>query len=159
MAVRLRMKVMGRKHRPFFRICAIDKKAPRGGKVLEELGTYDPMVPDTDARARLLTDRVDYWLGVGAQPSEKVAILIKKYGSKGTHVEQQKSSLEKAAQPKAVPDPGKPAESKKQKKAQAAEAAAVAETPAAEAMEEASAAEATADAPATESEAAAATAE
>ena len=123
MSVRLRMKVMGRKHRPFYRICAIDKRAPRGGKVLEELGTYDPMVPDTDARARLVTDRVDYWLGVGAQPSEKVAVLIKKYGSKGTHVEQQKAALEKAAQPKSIPEPGKPAASKKQKKAEAAAAA------------------------------------
>lgn len=130
MSVRLRMKVMGRKHRPFYRICAIDKRAPRGGKVLEELGTYDPMVPDTDARVRLVADRVDYWLGVGAQPSEKVAVLIKKYGSKGTHVEQQKAALEKAAQPKSIPDPGKPAPSKKQKKA---EAAATAEAPAEEA--------------------------
>lgn len=122
MSVRIRMKVIGRKHRPFYRICAIDKRAPRGGKVLEELGTYDPMVKDTDARALLVTDRVDYWLGVGAQPSEKVAVLIKKYGSKGTHVEQQKAALEKAAQPKAIPDPGKPAASKKQKKAEAAAA-------------------------------------
>ena len=126
------MKVMGRKHRPFFRICAIDKRAPRGGKVLEELGTYDPMVPDTDARVRLVADRVDYWLGVGAQPSDKVAILIKKYGSKGTHVEQQKAALEKAAQPKAVPEPGKPAASKKQKKAGEVAAAAT-EAPAEEA--------------------------
>jgi small subunit ribosomal protein S16 len=116
------MKVIGRKHRPFYRICAIDKRAPRGGKVLEELGTYDPMVKDTDARALLVADRVDYWLGVGAQPSEKVAVLIKKYGSKGTHVEQQKSALEKAAQPKVVPDPGKPAVSTKQKKAEPAAA-------------------------------------
>jgi small subunit ribosomal protein S16 len=128
------MKVMGRKHRPFYRICAIDKRAPRGGKVLEELGTYDPLVPDTDARARLVADRVDYWLGVGAQPSEKVAVLIKKYGSKGTHVEQQKAALEKAAQPKAIPEPGKPAQSKKQKKAEAAAAveAPAEESPAAE---------------------------
>jgi small subunit ribosomal protein S16 len=138
-SVRIRMKVIGRKHRPFYRICAIDKRAPRGGKVLEELGTYDPMVKETDARALLVADRVDYWLGVGAQPSEKVAVLIKKYGSKGTHVEQQKAALEKAAQPKAIPDPGKPAESKKQKKAEAA----IAETsaPAAEPESEPVAAE------------------
>lgn len=130
MAVRIRMKVMGRKHRPFYRICAIDKRAPRGGRVLEELGTYDPCVPETDARALLLADRVDYWLGVGAQPSEKVAVLIKKYGSKGTHVAQQKAALEKVAQPKAIPEPGKPAVSKKQKKAEEAEA--TVEAPAAE---------------------------
>ena len=45
MAVKIRMKKMGRKHRPFFRICAIDSRNPRDGRVLEELGTYDPMVP------------------------------------------------------------------------------------------------------------------
>jgi small subunit ribosomal protein S16 len=47
------MKKIGRSHQAFFRICAIDKRAPRGGRPLEELGTYDPLVPDTDARALL----------------------------------------------------------------------------------------------------------
>jgi small subunit ribosomal protein S16 len=108
-SVRIRMKKMGRSHQPFFRICATDKRAPRDGRVLEELGTYDPRVPDTDARAILKSDRVDYWLGVGAQPSEKVAVLIKKYGSNGTHVAAQKSALERLAQPKTVPDAGAPA--------------------------------------------------
>ena len=58
------MKMMGRKHRPFFRICAIDSRNPRDGRVLEELGTYDPMVPDTDARA-LAQDRADRLLAGG----------------------------------------------------------------------------------------------
>ena len=53
MAVKIRMKKMGRKHRPFFRVCAVDSRAPRDGRVIEELGTYDPMVPETDARAIL----------------------------------------------------------------------------------------------------------
>ena len=118
MSVRIRMKKMGRSHQPFFRICAVDKHAPRDGRVLEELGTYDPRVPETDARALLKAERVDYWLGVGAQPSEKVAVLIKKYGSKGTHVAAQKAALEKLAQPKAVPDPGAPASSTKPLKKQ-----------------------------------------
>ena len=108
MAVRIRMKQMGRAHRPFYRICAMDKRRPRDGKVLEELGIYDPMVPDTDARVRLNGERVDYWLSVGAQPSEKVAILIKKYGTGGTHVDINKSAVEKLAQPKAVPERGEP---------------------------------------------------
>ena len=82
MAVRIRMKKFGRKHRPFFRIVAVDGRRPRDGRVLEELGTYDPLVPETDARAILKGDRIDYWIGVGAQPSDKVAVLIKKYGSK-----------------------------------------------------------------------------
>ncbi len=109
MAVRIRMKKMGRAHRPFYRICATDQRAPRDGRVLEELGTYDTSVADTDARAILKTDRIDYWLSVGAQPSEKVAVLIKKYGSAGTHKQQQESALQRLAEPKTVPSPGAPA--------------------------------------------------
>src|SRR5262249_47717753 len=78
-AVRIRMKMMGRKHRPFFRIVAIDARQPRDGRTIEELGTYDPMVKNTDDRVRLRADRVKYWMSVGALPSEKVAVLIKKY--------------------------------------------------------------------------------
>jgi small subunit ribosomal protein S16 len=107
-AVRIRMKMMGRKHRPFFRICAIDSRNPRDGRVLEELGTYDPMVSDTDARALLKGDRIEYWLGVGAQPSHKVRTLIKKYGTQGTHAEQQRAARERLAMPKVVPDAGQP---------------------------------------------------
>lgn len=108
MAVRIRMKRMGRAHRPFYRICAVDKRAPRDGKVLEELGTYDPMVPETDARVQLNGERVDYWIGVGAQPSEKVAVLIKKYGTGGTHLDANKAAIEKLAQPPSIPDRGTP---------------------------------------------------
>jgi small subunit ribosomal protein S16 len=107
-AVRIRMKMMGRKHRPFFRICAVDSRNPRDGRVLEELGIYDPMVSDTDARALLKGERIDYWLGVGAQPSLKVQTLIKKYGSQGTHVDQQRSARERLAMPKMVPEAGEP---------------------------------------------------
>jgi small subunit ribosomal protein S16 len=129
-SVRIRMKKLGRSHQAFFRICATDKRAPRDGRVLEELGTYDPRVKDTDARAILKADRVDYWLGVGAQPSERCAVLIKKYGTNGTHVEAQKKALEQMSQPKAVPDPGEPAslpKSKGKKEEPAAEAAPAAE--------------------------------
>lgn len=115
MAVRIRMKKMGRAHRAFFRVCAFDQNSPRDGKALEELGTYDPSVPDADARAILNGERVAYWLGVGAQPSEKVAVLIKKYGKDGTHLEKQKAALEKIAAPKVVPDPGAPATKPKKK--------------------------------------------
>ena len=86
MAVRIRMKKIGRKHRPFFRICAMDIADAARRRVIEELGYYDPMVPDTDARAVLNGERIDYWLSVGAQPSDKVRVLIKKYGTNGTHV-------------------------------------------------------------------------
>ncbi len=93
MSVRIRLKKMGRTHRPFFRVCAMDQRSPRDGRVIEELGYYDPMCPETDARVQLKSDRVDHWLSVGAQPSEKVAVLIKKYGTDGTHLEAQKEAL------------------------------------------------------------------
>jgi small subunit ribosomal protein S16 len=73
------MKSMGRKHRPYYRIVAIDGKQPRDGRIIEELGSYDPMVKNTDNRVTLKPDRVRYWLSVGAQPTEKVAVLLKKY--------------------------------------------------------------------------------
>jgi small subunit ribosomal protein S16 len=73
------MKSMGRKHRPYYRIVAIDGRQPRDGRILEELGSYDPMVKNTDDRVRLKPDRIKYWMSVGALPSEKVAVLLKKY--------------------------------------------------------------------------------
>ncbi len=78
MAVRIRMKKMGRKHRAFFRICVMDSRVQRDGKAIEEVGFYDPMVQDKSARVKLNLERVDYWMSVGAQPSEKVNALIRK---------------------------------------------------------------------------------
>ena len=92
-SVRIRMKQFGRKHRPYYRICAMDIRRPRDGRVLEQLGTYDPLVPETDARAVLNGERIAYWLSVGAQPSDKVRVLIKKYGAGGTHVAAQQAAL------------------------------------------------------------------
>ncbi len=73
----------------------MDQRSPRDGRVIEELGTYDPMIPDTDARAVLNGERINYWISVGAQPSRKVDVLIKKYGAEGTHLEAQKSAIDK----------------------------------------------------------------
>lgn len=144
MAVKLRMKMMGRKHRPFFRICAVDARRPRDGRVLEEVGTYDPMIADTDARVVLKADRLDYWLSVGAQPSDKVKVLIKKYGSNGTHVAVQASARDRLAQPKFVPPAPAPVIVVKSKAERAAEeAAAQAAARAASSAAEASAAEST----------------
>ena len=100
MAVRIRMKKMGRTHRPFFRIVAMDQRSPRDGRVIEELGTYDPMCPETDARVTLKLPRVTYWLGVGAQPSDKVAVMIKKYGVSGTHLAAQEAAIARLAKRK-----------------------------------------------------------
>ncbi|MCA9248130.1 MAG: 30S ribosomal protein S16 [Planctomycetales bacterium] len=156
MSVKIRMKKLGRRHRPFYRICAIETRKPRHGKVLEELGTYDPMIGDTDARTQLNRERVAHWLSVGAQPSDKVAVLIKKYGENGTHVELQEAALAKLAQPKSIPDPGAPASLPKQPESEqpAAAEAAPAEAEATEAAAEAPAeeqSEVTAEAPAEES--------
>lgn len=74
------MKRMGRTHRPYYRIVAIDGRQPRDGKVLEELGTYNPM--QQGENVTLVPDRVKYWLSVGALPSEKVAVLFKNYMQK-----------------------------------------------------------------------------
>ena len=133
MAVRIRMKKLGRKHRPFFRMVAIDGRAPRDGKVIEELGHYDPLVPDTDARAVLNGERIAYWLSVGALPSENCDVLIKKYGKDGTRLAEQQAALEKikTTRPQApapyIPPPKPP----EPEPAPAAEASA--EAPAAEA--------------------------
>ena len=99
MAVRIRMKKLGRKHRQFFRIVAIDGRQPRDGRVLEELGSYDPQVHETDERVKLRPDRIKYWMGVGALPSEKCAVLFKKYMKKAE--EQAAADAAKAAPPSA----------------------------------------------------------
>ena len=76
------MKMMGRKHRHYFRIVAIDSRQPRDGRVIEELGSYDPMIQNTDERVKLRPDRIKYWLGVGAKPSERVEVFFRKYMAK-----------------------------------------------------------------------------
>lgn len=98
MAVRIRLKKLGRTHRPFFRVCAMDGRSPRDGRAIEQLGTYDPMVPEKDARAILNGERIAYWLSVGATPTPKVGTLIKKYGKDGTHLEAQAEAISKLSE-------------------------------------------------------------
>jgi small subunit ribosomal protein S16 len=88
-AVRIRMKKMGRKHRHYFRIVAIDGRQPRDGRVIEELGSYDPMVKNTDDRVTLKPSRIKYWQSVGASASERCATLFKKYMAKWEEKEAQ----------------------------------------------------------------------
>ncbi len=76
------MKKLGRKHRPYFRIVAIDARQPRDGRIIEELGSYDPMIKNTDDRVKLNPERIKYWISVGASPSEKVSVFLKKYLAK-----------------------------------------------------------------------------
>jgi small subunit ribosomal protein S16 len=90
------MKMLGRKHRQFFRIVAIDSRQPRDGRTIEELGSYDPMLKNTDERVKLKPDRIKHWLSVGALPSERVATFLKKYMAKFEQL-----AAEAAAQPAA----------------------------------------------------------
>jgi small subunit ribosomal protein S16 len=76
MAVRIRLKRIGTKNTPVFRIVVADSRSPRDGKFLEELGTYHPLQKDTNFTLKL--DRAEHWLKNGAQPSETVASFIKK---------------------------------------------------------------------------------
>jgi len=148
-AVRIRMKRLGRRHRPFYRICAMDSRSPRDGKVIEELGYYDPMVRETDARAILQSERIDYWISQGALPTEKVKVLIDKYGTNGSCLDRQKEAIERLATqkpvappPQKVPLPEGIASAEKQESSQAdapkSEETAVETPPASDATEAAS---------------------
>ncbi len=77
MAVRIRLKRMGRRNRPFFRIGAFDAREERDGKHIEGLGHYDPMEKDEEKKVVLKKERIEYWLSVGAKPSETVASFLK----------------------------------------------------------------------------------
>ncbi len=79
-AVRLRLKKMGRRHRSFFRLSAMDGRSPRDGRVVEELGWYDPHAKTAEQQTSIKRERVEYWLTVGAQPSETVRNMLKKQG-------------------------------------------------------------------------------
>ena len=80
MSVRLRLKRTGRRHVATYRVVAMDSRAPRDGRALEELGWYLPQTRDADKQLSLKADRIRDWLGRGAQPSDTVALLCLKAG-------------------------------------------------------------------------------
>ena len=80
MAVRIRLKRVGRRHRPAYRVTAVDGRRARDSEVIEELGSYDPICADPDRQVTLNRDRIEYWLSVGAQPSDTVRRLLVKQG-------------------------------------------------------------------------------
>jgi small subunit ribosomal protein S16 len=82
MAVKIRMTRMGRRHRPFFRINAIESRTPRDGRILEKLGHYDPIEKDPAKQIVLNVDRVKYWLEKGAVPSDTVSQILLRQGIK-----------------------------------------------------------------------------
>jgi small subunit ribosomal protein S16 len=75
----LRLKRLGRTHRPFYRLNAMDQRSLRDGRVIEELGWFDPIAAE-DKQLNLKNDRIEYWLSVGAQPSDTVRGLLKRVG-------------------------------------------------------------------------------
>jgi|SRR5436190_21473053 len=98
MAVKLRLKRMGRTNRAFYRLNAIDSRSARDGRVIEELGHYDPLEKDQAKQFVAKLDRCSYWLDHGAIPSETVSSLLKKNGI--TH---KSLRLPKPGKPKAAP--------------------------------------------------------
>ena len=150
MAVKLRMTRMGRRHRPFFRINAVESRTPRDGRILEKIGHYDPMAKNVEEQIVLNTERAQYWLSVGAVPSDTVADILRKNGLTCKYMEAKKARRDKAKE--LAKKAGKPfTKADRIALEKAAEAAAAAKA----AAEEAAKAEAEAKAKAAEEAAAA----
>src|ERR1700721_2168627 len=103
-AVLIRMKQMGRTHRHYYRIVAIDHRQPRDGKIIEELGVYDPHVTDKESRVKLVPSRIKYWQSVGAIASEHCQAIFKKFMKKWEAIETTETTkaAEEAAKAKAI---------------------------------------------------------
>ncbi len=96
MAVKLRMTRIGRRHRPFFRINAIESRNPRDGRVIEKLGHYDPIEKDESKQVVLNMERVKYWLDKGAVPSDTVAQILRRGGIKTKYGEEKSARRARA---------------------------------------------------------------
>ncbi len=83
MPLRLRLMRFGKRNRPSYRVCAIDGRAPRDGAYIESIGTYDPFIEDDRKKVTIDKERAEYWLGVGAQPSETVASFLRAIHASG----------------------------------------------------------------------------
>lgn len=146
MALSIRLSRGGAKKRPFYRIVVADARAPRDGRFIEKLGTYNPLLPkDSAERVTLDTERAKHWLSVGAQPTDRVERFL---DAAGLLTRTAKTNLKKG-------EPGdkakERAEMKAQKEAEAAEAAAAAAaTPVVEDAPQAEAEASEAEAPAVE---------
>lgn len=80
MSVRIRLKRTGRTHRPSYRIVAADSRTPRDGRIIENLGSYQPLHPVEEEQITLDVERAKYWVSVGAEATETVASILKKHG-------------------------------------------------------------------------------
>ncbi len=109
MAMKIRLARGGSKKRPFYRVVAADSRMPRDGRYVEKLGTYNPLLPkDSEERVKLDMERVNYWLGEGAQPSDRVARFLE---ASGVLAKTERNNPEKAV-------PGKKAQERVEEKAQ-----------------------------------------
>lgn len=124
MSVSIRMTRQGTKKRPYYHVVAADSRCPRDGRFIEKLGTYNPMLAkDNPERVKLNSERIVYWLKVGAEPSDRVARFLgdagiapkptwnetpKKSAPKAKAVARAKENADKAA--KAAAEAAKPAE-------------------------------------------------
>lgn len=137
MAMKIRLARGGSKKRPFYRIVAADSRMPRDGRYIEKLGTYNPLLAkDSEERVKMDMERIQHWLGQGAQPTDRVSRMLEAAGAlpKKDRNNPKKGTPGKAAQDRA--------EEKAAKATAAAEAAAVpAEAPVEEAPVEEVAAE------------------
>ncbi len=151
MAISLRLSRGGAKKRPYYRIVAADSRAPRDGKYLEQIGTYNPLLAkDDENRVNLNEDRARYWLGVGAQPSDRVLRFLDAAGilERTARNNPQKAEPGEKAKERAEEKAEKAQEAEEAAKAAEEEAKAAAEAPAQEApAEEAPAEEAPAEEP------------
>lgn len=128
MAMKIRLARGGSKKRPFYRIVAADSRMPRDGRYVEKLGTYNPLLAkDAEDRVVMNVERIQYWLGEGAQPTDRVSRFLEAAGVVEKKV---RANLKKG-------EPGKAAKDRAEEKA--AKAAAAAEAAAAPAAEEAAA--------------------
>ena len=145
--VRLRLKRMGRHKRPFYRLNAVEKHTQRDGKVLENLGWYDPVARDESKQVSLKEERIKHWLGKGAQPSDTVENLLAKHGLVDAEVVKAKRERRIARKRKAIVEAKQASEAAAKAEAEAAAKAEAEAKAKAEAEAEAAAAEA-AEAPA-----------
>ncbi|WP_299295949.1 30S ribosomal protein S16 [uncultured Tateyamaria sp.] len=131
MAMKIRLARGGSKKRPFYRIVAADSRMPRDGRYIEKLGTYNPLLPkDSEERVKMNMERVQYWLGEGAQPTDRISRMLE---AAGVLPKKERANLKKG-------EPGaKAKERAEEKAAKAAEAAEAAAAPAEDAVEEAAA--------------------
>jgi small subunit ribosomal protein S16 len=136
MSLKIRLARAGAKKRPYYRIVIADSRSPRDGRYIEKIGTFNPLLPrDSSERVKLVEERVKHWLGVGAQPTDRVLRFLDKVGlakrearsnlSKGrpgkkrtereeaklvAQAEKAKAAAEAAAAPPPVPEPAPEAE-------------------------------------------------